>query len=313
METRTPVARPRSVSTSSTETPSTIRTPSRRAPLASAIVRSTGLTRPSPGTWKPASRSSVLAQGNRSAISPRRDLLDLQPEVPLEGGDPAVLLQAVRVGRRLDQPDRLEAGGLPGLLLQPRVEVAGVQPDRGRGLRGRPEAGHQARGVPGGAGGEPVALEQEHVGPAGVGEVVGDGAADDAAADDDDAGTVGEFGSHGSTVSEGLARWSWSALHTTCERLPAPTDSSCGSPRLSPLADRRRIVIPPLLPPLPLPPSPPLPPPLPLAPSSFLLPSPLPPPPSPPPPPPPPPPQSPKPQATHERRQHREGVQRAGR
>ena len=134
-----------------------------------------------------------LRPGEQVGHLPRRDLLDLQPEVPLERGDPAVLLQAGLVGGRLDEADRLEAGGLAGLLLEPRVEVTGVQPDRGRGLRRRPEAGHQARGVPRGAGGEAVALEQDHVGPAGMGEVVGDGAADHAPADDDDAGTVGEL------------------------------------------------------------------------------------------------------------------------
>ncbi len=46
-----------------------IRTPSCLAPFAREVVRSTGLTLPSPGTWKPASRSSVFAHGNRSAIS----------------------------------------------------------------------------------------------------------------------------------------------------------------------------------------------------------------------------------------------------
>ncbi len=124
---------------------------------------------------------------------PRRDLVDLQPLEPLEGGDPAVLLEPGLVGRRLDQPDRLEAGGLTGLLLEAGVEVAGVEPDRGRGLRGGAEAGHQAGGVPGGAGGEPVALEEDDVGPARVREVVGDRAADDASADDHDAGTLGHL------------------------------------------------------------------------------------------------------------------------
>ncbi len=134
-----------------------------------------------------------LRPGEQVCHLPRRDLLDLEPEVPLERGDPAVLLQAIRVGGRLDEADRLEPGGLPGLLLESRVQVARVQPDRGRGLRRRPEAGHQACGVPRGAAGEAVALEQDHVGPAGVGEVVGDGAADHTSADHDDAGTVGEL------------------------------------------------------------------------------------------------------------------------
>ena len=50
--------------------------------------------------------------------------------------------------------------------------------------------------MPGGAGRQPVALEHEHVGPAGVGEVVGDRGADDAAADDDDSGTGRKLDSH---------------------------------------------------------------------------------------------------------------------
>ncbi|CAB4969795.1 unannotated protein [freshwater metagenome] len=41
--------------------------------------------------------------------------------------------------------------------------------------------------MPGGAGGEPIAFEEHDVAPAEVAEVVGDGGADDAAADDDDA------------------------------------------------------------------------------------------------------------------------------
>ena len=57
------------VSTSATVTPSRTVTPRFFAPRASDWVTSTGFTRPSPGTWKPASRSSVRAQGNSSAIS----------------------------------------------------------------------------------------------------------------------------------------------------------------------------------------------------------------------------------------------------
>ena len=120
----------------------------------------------------------------------RPDLLDLEPEVALEGGDPAVLVQPVGVGRGLDQPDRLEARRDPGLGLEPRVEVTGVQPDPGAGLRGRPEARHQPGRVPRRTAGEPVALQHDDVGPALVGEVVGDRAPDHAAPDDDDTGPV---------------------------------------------------------------------------------------------------------------------------
>jgi hypothetical protein len=126
----------------------------------------------------------------------RRDLVHLEPEVTLEGGDPAVLLEPVAVGGGLDHADRSESGRLPGLCLEPRVEVAGVEPDVRAGLRGRPEAGHQAGRVPGRPGGEAVPLQHDDIGPSGMGQVVGHRGADDPATDDDDPGPVGQFNSH---------------------------------------------------------------------------------------------------------------------
>ncbi len=55
--------------------------------------------------------------------------------------------------------------------------------------------------MPGGAGRESVTLNQDDVGPAGVGEVVGHGGADDSATDDDDARPVGQLNSHPDTVA----------------------------------------------------------------------------------------------------------------
>ncbi len=52
----------------------------------------------------------------------------------------------------------------------------------------------QARGVPRGATGELLALEQQHVGDAALGEVVGDRAAADATADDDNLDLIGKSG-----------------------------------------------------------------------------------------------------------------------
>lgn len=94
----------------------------------------------------------------------------------------------------LDEADGLEAGVLAGLGFEARVEVAGVLAHLGRGVRERAEGDHEAGGVPGGARGEAVALE-EHAVDAQVGEVVGDRGADDAAADDDDARVAGDDGS----------------------------------------------------------------------------------------------------------------------
>ena len=111
-------------------------------------------------------REEVVGAGQREEVGhlPRPDLLDLEPVDALEGRDAAVLLQAVGVGGRLDEPDGLEAGGHTRLRLEPGVEVAGVEAQARARLARRPEAGHQAGGVPRRPRGEPVALEDEHVG-----------------------------------------------------------------------------------------------------------------------------------------------------
>ena len=103
-----------------------------------------------------------------------RDLVHVDAAVAVERGDAAVLLEPVGVGGDLDEADGLEAGRLAGLGLEPAVEVARVLAHLGRGLRRRAERDHQPGGVPRGAGGEPVALEQHDVLPAHVGQVVGD-------------------------------------------------------------------------------------------------------------------------------------------
>ena len=111
-----------------------------------------------------------------------RDLLHVHPAEPVERRDPAVLLQPVGVGGDLDEADRLEPGGLAGLRLQPAVELAAVLPELGRGLRRGPERHHQPGRVPGGARGDPVPLQQHHVLPARLGQVVGHRTTDHAAA-----------------------------------------------------------------------------------------------------------------------------------
>ena len=140
-----------------------------------------------PVAWHVEAREQVVGARQREELGhlARADLVDLEAQVPLEGGHPAVLVEAVGIRRRLDQADPLEPGGHPGLGLQAGVEVTGVQPQPGAGLAGGAEARHQACCVPRRARGEPVALEQEHVADPEVGQVVGDRRADDAAPDDD--------------------------------------------------------------------------------------------------------------------------------
>ena len=117
-----------------------------------------------------------------------RDLVHVDPAVSVEGSDPPVLLEASFVGGQFDESDRLEPGRQPGLGLESGVEVAGVLAQLGRCFRRRAERDHQPRRVPGGAGGELVALDQHRVGPSEVSQVVGDRRADHPAPDDHDPG-----------------------------------------------------------------------------------------------------------------------------
>ena len=144
-------------------------------------------------------REDVVGAGGREQLAdlPGADLVHVDAAVPVEGRDPPVLLEAAFVGRDLDQPDRPEARRLPGLGLEPGVQVLGVHAQLGRGLRGRAERDHQPGGVPGRPGREAVALEQHRVGPAQLGQVVGDRRADDPAADHDHARPSGEAGGAG--------------------------------------------------------------------------------------------------------------------
>ena len=186
---RTPTTsstRPRGrVSTCSTDTPSTTRTP-RLLGAAGQAHREVDRVDPAVAGHVEAGEQVVGPRpGEQVGHLARADLLDLEAEVPLEGRDPAVLVQPVGVGRRLDQPDPLEPGGDPGLRLEPGVEVAGVEPQRGARLARGAEAGHQARRrarwcreVSRSRSSTSTSVDPE------VGQVVGDRGADHAAPDD---------------------------------------------------------------------------------------------------------------------------------
>lgn len=126
----------------------------------------------------------------------RRDLVRReQPALEAEALRAGVCLPDLVPARvRARQHDRAalqEAGGLAGLGLEAGVELGAVARQPGR-VRARAQLPHQAGGVPGGAAGQPVALEQQDVVPAPVREVIGDGTADGAAADDHDPGACGQ-------------------------------------------------------------------------------------------------------------------------
>src|SRR5262249_37058874 len=133
-----------------------------------------------------------------------RHRLGRHAEGARHGGAAAQLVPALLVGGDGKAAVLLVAGGLAGLALQGLVEVDGgfVELGGGGGVGHGP---HQAGGVPGGAAGELLALEQQHVLPAELGQVIGERAADDAAADDDDLGVGGELGHAGFYARAGVA------------------------------------------------------------------------------------------------------------
>ncbi len=81
-------------------------------------------------TWDQEAGEQVVGPCEGEALGNLRggDLVDVEAEVALEGGDTAVLLEAVVTCRCFDEADRAEAGGEAGLVLQPGVELAAVEP-----------------------------------------------------------------------------------------------------------------------------------------------------------------------------------------
>ena len=149
------------------------------------------------------------------------------------------LLPTLGIRRDRDRARRPEAGGLARLVLQRFEQAHRVRGELGEAVR-RLELRRQPGCMPGGAGGELVLLEQQHVADAATHEVVGDGTADDASADNDHCGSVGDRAVRRCALRQGLIR------HEVCLRLSQAvrgsgprsserrSDASCGScPRRS--------------------------------------------------------------------------------
>jgi hypothetical protein len=152
-----------------------------------------------------------------------RDLgvLDAEPVHP--GRLAAQRVLPLATGGQREVPDRAEPGGVPGLGLQPGVQVARVPAEEQRGLVGHAGRGDQPGGVPGRPGGQPVLLEQNHVGPAQVREVVGDAAAGHPAADNHHLCPAGDSPAHGSRIDR----------HDVPSRRARPGHQSTAPPRRS--------------------------------------------------------------------------------
>ncbi len=199
----TPVTRPFSVRMPVTAVSSRMVTPAVRAPRASAWTMSEGEAWPSVGRKAAPMTSSIVISGQRSRASDGVRSCISRPK------ERAVVAWRLHLGPALggageaEAAVHLPAGGEAGLGLQPVVEGDGVAEELGDVGVGA-ELADEAGGVPGGAGGELVPLQQDDVGEAHQAEVVGRGAADDAAADDDDLGRCREVG-HGRSLKAAQA------------------------------------------------------------------------------------------------------------
>ena len=115
----------------------------------------------------------------------RADHLDREAEALGHRGAALQLLEPLGVQGEADRAVLLEPGRLPGLGLERVQQLGGVFGELGHPPR-RAQLPDQPGRMPGRAAGELLALEQQHVGDAEPGQMIGDRAADDAAADDDD-------------------------------------------------------------------------------------------------------------------------------
>ena len=134
---------------------------------------------------------SGLSSGNSSDARSASMTSISSSEARPARGLPLQLLPAVRSGGQVDGAGPPIAGRLAGRGLEP-LEDPDAALDQLPGACGRTCQGHQPGCVPRGPRGQPLALQQHDVGPAELGQVVGDAAADDASADHDHAGPVGQ-------------------------------------------------------------------------------------------------------------------------
>ena len=113
------------------------------------------------------------------------DDLHVHAQVPAARLRHAQPIEALRRVGQLQAPGQVDAAVLAALGLDLLVQVDRVllQP---RHVGVAVQGVHAPRGVPRAAGGQLLALEQHHVGPPGLGEVIEHAGADDTAADDDD-------------------------------------------------------------------------------------------------------------------------------
>ena len=173
--------------TAVTLTSSTIFAPRWRAPLASAMAMLAGSHWPSSGRCTAPTTPSMLRCGYICLTSAGEISRTSTSKARATDGLAVELVLALLGQRHRDRADLAHAGGDAGLGLELDVEIGRIFRQPRHVLRAA-QLADQAGGMPGRAGGQLLALQQHDVGPAELGQVIGDRAAGDAAADDDGAG-----------------------------------------------------------------------------------------------------------------------------
>ena len=120
----------------------------------------------------------------------RGDRLDRKAEIAGHGGAAGELLVACGIVGDTKGAVAAKAGSLARLRFERAEQLTRILRQFGH-LPRRTQLRHQARGVPGRAAGELLALAQDHVADAELREVIGDGAAGNATSNDDDFGARG--------------------------------------------------------------------------------------------------------------------------
>ena len=114
-----------------------------------------------------------------------RQHVHLEPKHLGHGGTALEFLKPLRGRRDRDRATLTVASRLPGVFLEPAVQLARVTRELGHVDRGA-QLPHQARRVPSGAAGQLFALKEHHILNARLGKVIRHRYANDAAADNDD-------------------------------------------------------------------------------------------------------------------------------
>ena len=135
-------------------------------------------------------------------ISRRADHINREAKALGHGGTAQQFLHAAVRERNRNRAILLEASGLSGFLFQSFKQAGGVFSQFGKILGGA-QLPHQARRMPGGAGGELLALKDNRVGDANFPKVIGNGVADNAPANNNDIATGGQGLRHAGKLQMG--------------------------------------------------------------------------------------------------------------